>query len=570
MTVTTAYTPTFCYGSGTTGPFQAVWPIPDKTYLVVTKLSITGIPTVLTEGVAANQYSAALTALGVSGVQVTLNTALAVGETLILERETPRIQPEKITDQGNFFPAVHEREFDRLTMMLQENEIAVLNSIKFPTTDPAGLNQTLPAASVRALKLVSFDASGNVTVSTTDAANVIAAQAAADAATAQAVLAASSATAAQTAANNINFGHVRAATTANLSVTYNNGTGGIGATLTATSNGVIAAQDGVTLAVDERLLVKDQSVPSYNGIYTLSYAGSGGNPYILTRATDNDTWTEMIAKTIVVEEGTISADTIYICTANRGGVMGSTANNWITQPLADGAVSTAAKLASGIVSYAKLDANLKTNLAVDTQNLLINPMFDVNQRAYAGGAVGAANTYTWDRWRVITSGQTFPVTAFVGTAPAGGVDQTVEGISIVGGNYVLSWTGSATATVNGGAVTNGTPFSLTAGANAVVKFSNGTVSFPVLQMGNTATPFQRRHYGQEVALCQRYYYAATLQVGVAAGGIVTSYIHPVRMRITPTSTGGGAGYTQTILDAHGVAHYQTTGGTQAFTFSAEF
>lgn len=82
-------------------------------------------------------------------------------------------------------------------------------------------------------------------------------------------------------------GSCRAATTVVLpSVTYSGG--GVGATLTATANGALPAQDGVTLIVSDRLLVKNQVAALQNGIYVVSDAGSAGTPFILTRATDFD------------------------------------------------------------------------------------------------------------------------------------------------------------------------------------------------------------------------------------------------------------------------------------------
>lgn len=82
---------------------------------------------------------------------------------------------------------------------------------------------------------------------------------------------------------------VRAATTAALpAVTYNNGASGVGATLTANANGALAAQDGITLTVGQRFLVKNQAAALQNGIYTVTDAGSAGTPFILTRATDQD------------------------------------------------------------------------------------------------------------------------------------------------------------------------------------------------------------------------------------------------------------------------------------------
>lgn len=82
---------------------------------------------------------------------------------------------------------------------------------------------------------------------------------------------------------------VHAATVAALpSVTYNNGASGVGATLTATANGVIPTIDGATLALNSRLLVKNQVAALQNGIYKVTQVGTVGTPFILTRTTDFD------------------------------------------------------------------------------------------------------------------------------------------------------------------------------------------------------------------------------------------------------------------------------------------
>jgi hypothetical protein len=81
------------------------------------------------------------------------------------------------------------------------------------------------------------------------------------------------------------------ATTAALAAnTYNNGSSGVGATLTANANGTLTI-DGYTFVsgdVGKRILVKDESAGANNGIYTLTQAGTVSLPYILTRATDFD------------------------------------------------------------------------------------------------------------------------------------------------------------------------------------------------------------------------------------------------------------------------------------------
>lgn len=77
------------------------------------------------------------------------------------------------------------------------------------------------------------------------------------------------------------------ATTGNLSATYLNGVSGVGATLTSTVNAALVI-DTHTLAVNDRVLVWQQTAGLQNGIYTVTDAGSGSTPWILTRATDAD------------------------------------------------------------------------------------------------------------------------------------------------------------------------------------------------------------------------------------------------------------------------------------------
>jgi hypothetical protein len=145
------------------------------------------------------------------------------------------------------------------------------------------------------------------------------------------------------------------------------------------------------------------------------------------------------------------------------------------------------------------------------RNLLINANPIINQRGYVSGTTTtAANQFTLDRWFVVTSGQSLSWTDSSGirtvTAPSGGVAQVIEGAGIAGtGTHVLNWTGTATATVNGTAVSKGVSFTLTGGANAVVKFASGTFALPQLEPGSTATGFEERLPGPELALCQRYH-----------------------------------------------------------------
>lgn len=108
---------------------------------------------------------------------------------------------------------------------------------------------------------------------------------------------------------------VRVATTGNFASTYDNGTAGVGATLTATSNGA-ASIDGVSLSLNDRVLFKNQTTTTENGIYYVSTVGDGSNPAIYTRSPDFDTPEEMTAGEIAtVTEGTTNANTGWLLTS---------------------------------------------------------------------------------------------------------------------------------------------------------------------------------------------------------------------------------------------------------------
>jgi hypothetical protein len=113
---------------------------------------------------------------------------------------------------------------------------------------------------------------------------------------------------------------VRVATTANLAATYNNGAG----TLTASSNGAISV-DGVTLVVNDRVLVKDQSTAAQNGFYKVTTVGSGSAAFVLTRTPDADAASELTAGAFTfTEEGTANADNGYVLSTNGAITLGTT------------------------------------------------------------------------------------------------------------------------------------------------------------------------------------------------------------------------------------------------------
>lgn len=93
------------------------------------------------------------------------------------------------------------------------------------------------------------------------------------------------------------------ATTAPLPTnTYNNGTLGVGATLTASSTGVLNV-DGVNVTQNMLVFVKNEVAGANNGLYVCTTAGATGVPYVLTRSPSMDQEPEFNGALIVVESG---------------------------------------------------------------------------------------------------------------------------------------------------------------------------------------------------------------------------------------------------------------------------
>lgn len=120
----------------------------------------------------------------------------------------------------------------------------------------------------------------------------------------------------------------RVTTTANLTATYSNGTSGVGATLTNSGTQAALVIDGATLAVNDRVLVKDQSSALQNGIYVVTNIGSGSTNWVLTRSTDfdNSPVGEVVEGAYtIISEGTVNATNMYVETGAGPFTIGTTA-----------------------------------------------------------------------------------------------------------------------------------------------------------------------------------------------------------------------------------------------------
>ena len=197
-------------------------------------------------------------------------------------------------------------------------------------------------------------------------------------------------------------GSVRAATTVT------------GTLATAYANGQVI--DGVTLVTGDRILIKNQSTQTENGIYTVNASGAP------TRATDMDAGTEVPGAFTFVEEGG-QADTGWVCTTNAPVTIGSTnivfaqfsgagtytASNGVTltgsnftfNPLSTGGLQTASGGASILLatnsglgtSSSGLAVGAGTGISVTTGTVAIDTTVVARKYSVSVGD-GSATSYT--------------------------------------------------------------------------------------------------------------------------------------------------------------------------------
>lgn len=123
---------------------------------------------------------------------------------------------------------------------------------------------------------------------------------------------------------------VLVATTGNLTATYNNGTSGVGATLTNSGAQAALSVDGVSLATNDRVLVWQQTTGLQNGVYVVTTVGSGSTNWVLTRSSDANTSSEGDPNSLgggdyfFVQSGTTQGFFAFICTNTSAIVFGTT------------------------------------------------------------------------------------------------------------------------------------------------------------------------------------------------------------------------------------------------------
>ena len=119
-----------------------------------------------------------------------------------------------------------------------------------------------------------------------------------------------------------------------LNATYNNGTSGVGATLTNAGANIALVIDGISLNVSDRVLVYTQANAVHNGVYVVSTVGNGSTAWVLTRSADTDTYTPSTddgldeGSYFFVQEGDTGAGESYVCSTPGVITFGTTQINF--------------------------------------------------------------------------------------------------------------------------------------------------------------------------------------------------------------------------------------------------
>ena len=140
-----------------------------------------------------------------------------------------------------------------------------------------------------------------------------------------------------------------------------------------------ASIDGVTLAANDRVLLKDQTTASQNGIYVWTASASA-----LTRALDATTGTQISGATVTVQRGTVNADRIYRCTADDPITVGTTNLPWV-QVGAGGGGEIVTAGAGLTKSGTTLDVGAGTGITVGADTVSIDTSLVARKYATAVG-----------------------------------------------------------------------------------------------------------------------------------------------------------------------------------------
>lgn len=283
----------------------------------------------------------------------------------------------------------------------------------------------------------------------------------------------------------------------NLNATYNNGASGVGATLTNAGTQAAFTADGISVPLNSRVLVYNQTNAAQNGVYTLTTVGSGSTNWVLTRATDANTYSPYSPNGLgqgdafFVTNGLTGAGETYICNTVGTITFGTTAITFAQ--ISDSTLYTAGTgltltgtefsiTNTGVTAATYGSASTVPVIAVNAQGQatsVTNTNIAINGSAVSGNIAGSAGSVA----NALTLGTYLTGTSYNGSAAVtAAVDATSANTASkvvardASGNFSA---GTITATLSGAATSATTATNIAGGAANQVPYQTGaaTTSF---------------------------------------------------------------------------------------------
>lgn len=281
----------------------------------------------------------------------------------------------------------------------------------------------------------------------------------------------------------------QAATTTTLAAyTYNNGVGGVGATITLTVAAVLVL-DGYTPNLNDRILIKNETGGNapFNGLYKFTTVGTVIVNAVLTRTSDFDESTDGInGSRVYIQNGTLNGNNTWYC-ATFGSITFGTTNISFSK-YAAGANLTSGQVTSGYLGDASVVSGSVASGAIGFPHLA---NASVQSGTIASGAI--ANNHFAATATVPIATTLVPLGVYSGTAPisytanAGQTLSTANLCFINASGVVLTTTGNPPIGAAATAVSSGRPVSIITVGFISTNLYSGFVGQPLFA-GNGSTP----------------------------------------------------------------------------------
>ena len=279
-----------------------------------------------------------------------------------------------------------------------------------------------------------------------------------------------------------------------------------------TTNGTLASAfangqtiDGITLATNDRILIKNQTTQTENGIYIVQASGAP------VRSSDADTGAELVNATVYVDQGTVNADTGWTQTTNAPITIGSSNIVWVQfsgsgaytagsgLTLTGNSFSITAPVSPALGGTGTITAPTAGQVLIGTSGNIYTPATLTNGTAIsitsASGSITINNTgvtsIAGTTNQITASASTGAVTLSLPSAVTIGSSLTVSGLTA--NSFLYSGTAGLLTTTS--APTNGqlligstgaAPVAATLSAGTAIGISNAAGSITINNTGVTA------------------------------------------------------------------------------------